>query len=127
MQSGLFSGSKVETSRILRKKIAMDTISIPQKKSGSSNISSNQTLTDTKCPSKTDNQIGDQSRRRGIRKRRKGGHVNSIVSIWGRHGAGEAQNTNRPESHTVDNRFEDVPKTKVEIIREASKGPFLGT
>ena len=85
---------------------------MPQKKSGSSNISSNQTLTDKKCPSKTD---------------RKGDHVNSIVSIGGRNGAGEAQNTNRPESHTVDNRFEDIPKTKVEMIREASKGPFLGT
>ena len=100
---------------------------MPQKKSGSSNISSNQTLTDAKCPSKTDNQIGDQSRGRGIRKRRKGGHVNSIVSIRSRNGAGKAQNTNRPESHTVDNRFEDVPKTKVEMIRTTSKGPFLGT
>jgi hypothetical protein len=92
---------------------------MPQTKSGSSNISSNQTLTDTKCPSKADNQSGDQSRGRGIRKRsRKGGrHVNSIVSIRGRNGAGEAQNTKRPES----------PKTKVEMIRTTSKGPFLGT
>jgi hypothetical protein len=73
-------------------------------------------MTDTKYPSRTHNQIGDQSRGRGIRKR-KGGHVNSIVSIRGHNGAGEAQNTNRPESHTVDNRFEEFPKTKVEMIR----------
>ena len=106
----------------LLQKIVMDME--PKEKPGSSNISSNENMTDSKCPTKVDTQIADHSKVSVVRKSKKGAHGNSMRSrsTQDRNAAGEALKIDRPEVRTADNRFRDISKTKVQAIRDASKG-----